>query len=59
MKKIVKGTHFRLVEDIQTRVTSILKGLKMEALEGCFHVWRERVQKCVQFREEHLEGETG
>ena len=58
MKSVVKGTHFESVEDIQTRVTGVLKGLKTEAFEGCFRAWRERMHKCVQFHGEYFESET-
>ena len=58
MKSVVKGTHFESVEDIQTRVTGVLKGLKTEAFEGCFRAWWERMHKCVQFQGKYFEGET-
>ena len=41
VKNIVKRAHFESVEDLQTRVTNVLKSLKTEAFEGCFRAWRE------------------
>ena len=41
MRNIIKGTHFESVEDIRTRVTTVLKSLKTEAFEGCFRAGRE------------------
>lgn len=59
LKNVVKGTHFESVEDIKTSVTGVLKGLRTDAFEGCFRAWQERMHKCVQFKGEYFEGETG
>ena len=43
VKNIIKGAHFKSVEDLQTRGTSVLKSLKTEVFEGCFRAWRGRM----------------
>ena len=59
VKNVVKGAHFESVEDLQIRVTSVLKSLKAEVFEECFRAWRERMYKSVLFRGEYFEGEGG
>ena len=58
-EKVVNETHFELVQDIQIRVTGVLKDLKTEAFEECLRASQRRMRKCSKFMGEYSEGETG
>ena len=48
-----------MVQNIQSRVTGVLKDLKMEAFEECLRASQRRIRKCIQFMGEYFDGETG
>ena len=58
VKAVVKGTHFESVQDIQARVTDIMRDLKEDDFKGCFRAWQGRMQRCIQLGGEYFEGET-
>jgi hypothetical protein len=46
LKHSLKGTHFQSIEDIQRKMTDLLKGFTQNDFEKCFHAWKKRMQHC-------------
>jgi hypothetical protein len=57
LKSIIKGAHFADVEEIQERVTAILRSIPKEAFADCFQKLYELCQQCVLKDGDYFEGQ--
>jgi len=57
IKTVLKGTHFRSVEEVKTKAADLLKGLTSEELLHCFEQWRTRMERCIVMGGEYIEGD--
>ena len=55
-KLVLRGHHLWDVT-IKSETTSLLKGLREEEFQGCFHQWKRRWNKCIASNGEHFEGD--
>ena len=51
------GMAFGNVMTIKSEMTSLLKGLREEEFQGCFHQWKRRWDKCIVSNGEYFEGD--
>jgi len=45
------------VTAIESEMTSLLKGLREEEIQGCFQQWKRRWDKCIVSNGEYFEGD--
>jgi transposase len=57
-KHSLKETRFQSIEDIQRKTTDILKGLKKNDFQKCFHAWKECKQHCTEAQGIYFEGDN-
>jgi histone-lysine N-methyltransferase SETMAR len=57
-KHSLKGTHFQSTEDIQRKMTDLLKGFTQNDFQKCFHAWKERMQHCIEAQGNYFEGDN-
>ncbi|KAJ8940760.1 hypothetical protein NQ318_009672 [Aromia moschata] len=55
LKRELKGKHWESVENIQTHVTTFLKGIPVEKFQGALHVWQTRLRKCIDAGGDYFE----
>jgi hypothetical protein len=56
LKHSLKGTHFQSIEDIQRKMTDLLKGFTQNDFQKCFHTRKERMQHCIEAQGNYFEG---
>jgi hypothetical protein len=56
LKHSLKGTHFQSIEDIQRKMTDLLKGFTQNDFQKCFHAWKEHMQHCIEAKGNYFEG---
>ena len=55
LKNVLKGRHFRILENIQKSVMNMLKTIPVEDFQHCYKKW-ERFHRCVAFQGNYFEG---
>ena len=40
-KKVLKGKHFALVEEVKQKTAEALKGIKIDEFRNCFEQWKK------------------
>ena len=40
MKKVLKGKHFAVVEEVKQKMTEALKGIKIGEFNNCLEQWK-------------------
>jgi hypothetical protein len=58
LKHSLKGTHFQSTEDIQRKMTDLLKGFTQNDFQKCFHACKERMQHCIEDQGNYFEGDN-
>jgi hypothetical protein len=58
LKHSLKGTHFQSNEDIQRKMTDLLKGFTQNDFQKCFHTWKEHMQYCKEAQGNYFEGDN-
>jgi hypothetical protein len=58
LKHSLKGTHFQSSEDIQRKMTDLVKGFTLNDFQKCFHAWKERMQHCIDAQGNYFEGDN-
>jgi histone-lysine N-methyltransferase SETMAR len=58
LKHSLKGTHFHSIEDIQRKMTDLLKGFTQNDFQKCFHARKEWMQQCIEAQGNYFEGDN-
>jgi hypothetical protein len=56
LKHSLKGTHFQSIEDIQRRMTDLLKGFTQNDFQKYLHARKERMLHCIEAQGNYFEG---
>jgi hypothetical protein len=57
LKYSLKGIHFQSIEDIQRKMTVLLKGFTQNDFQKCFLAWKECMQHCIEAQGNYFEGD--
>ena len=55
LKNVLKGRHFRTLENIQKSVTDILMTITIEDFQRCYQKWETRLHRCLAAQGNYLE----
>lgn len=56
LKDIMKGQHYKSVEDLQAAASQVLKEIPAEAFVASYDAWRKCMLQCINAEGEYFEG---
>ena len=58
IKSALKGTGFESVDAVKAKATELMNKLSEDNLQHCFQQWKIRMERCMDWGGEYIEGDN-